>query len=242
MAFITYISLGSVKVGADGSWQPNFGLIAYYIVCILLTVNVYKYLSGRGQNIAAMALIPLLFLVFIFFGIRWNWFLEKKPASSKSNDNAGCTSDNSIKSPSIEFPPIVNMCPDFMVAWQNPSDRIVYCYDANNTYNMKTGAGTPPAGMVKISINGKNDQFAYVLHDPSSNTAAKNPSEDATGSRWPLYALIKSNFATISNDPKGKYMRWEGVIQSTGNRYDFWQYNLMRVLPGISGNLPSTSS
>jgi hypothetical protein len=129
------------------------------------------------------------------------------------------------------------MCPDFMVAWKDASG-VVYCYDVKNTYNMQdaTGAGLTTG----LAINGKSGQSAYMLYNPNATpTGAKNPTEDTTGLRWPLYALIKSSFPMISNDPKGKFLRWEGVIQSTGNRYDFWQYNLMRVLPGITGNLPS---
>ena len=238
MAFITYISLGSVKVGADGSWQPNFWLIAYYIVCALIMINVYKFFSWRQQYVAAMALMPILFLVFLFFAIRWNWFLTKKPSAANPVDTTGCTAENSIPSPSTAFPPIVNMCPDFMVAWTDPSGGAIYCYDANNTYNMQDISG---AGLTTgLAINGKTGQSAYLLYNKNANpTGAKNPTEDTTGLRWPLYALIKSGFSTISNHPQGKFLRWEGVIQSTGNRYDFWQYNLMRVLPGISGKLPS---
>jgi len=241
MAFITYISLGSIKVGADGSWQPNFWLIAYYIVCILIMMNVYKFLSGRGQTVAAMALMPLLFLVFLFFAIRWNWFLTKKPKSANTPENTdACTADNSIPSPSNAFPPIVNMCPDFMVAWTDPSGGAIYCYDANNTYNMQT-ATDPALGLrTGLTINGKAGQSAYLLFDKNASpTSAKNPTEDTNGLRWPLYKTIQSGFTALSNHPQGKYLRWEGVIQSTGNRYDFWQYNMMRVLPGISGKLPS---
>lgn len=238
MAPITYVSLGAVRVDIDGKWKPNYWLIAYYVICILIMANLAAFFWGRGQSLAAMALVPILLLVFVYFGIRWNWFLEKAPPGKTAADSA-CAGDSAITSPNNPFPPIVNMCPDFMTAWKDSLNDKVYCYDANNTYNMKAYNG---AGLkTNLTINGLGGQSAYLLFDPTQNIGSANPTKDDSGLRWPLYALIENNFATISNDPKGKYLKWEGIIQSTGNRYDFWKYNMMRILPGITGKLPSTS-
>jgi hypothetical protein len=237
MAPVTYFSLGAVRVDIDGKWRPNYWLITYYVICILIMANLAAFFWGRGQSLAAMALIPILLLVFVSFGIRWNWFLEKAPPGKTVADSA-CAGENAINSPNTPFPPIINMCPDFMTAWKNNANDKVYCYDANNTYDMKTYNG---AGLItNLTINGLSGQSAYLLFDPSKNTESTNPTKDDGGLRWPMYALIDNNFATISNDTKGKYLKWEGIIQSTGNRYDFWRYNMMRVLPGITGKLPST--
>jgi len=237
MAVVTYFSLGAVRIDIDGKWKPNYWLIAYYVVCILIMANLAAFFWGRGQSLAAMALVPILLLVFVSFGIRWNWFLEKAPPGKIEADSA-CAADSTIQSPNNPFPPVVNMCPDFMTAWKDSANDKVYCYDANNTYNMKAYNG---AGMkTNLTIAGLGGQSAYLLFDPSQNVEATNPTTDDGGLRWPMYALIDNNFATISNDPKGKYLKWEGIIQSTGNRYDFWKYNMMRILPGITGKLPST--
>jgi len=238
MAVVTYASLGAVRIDIDGKWKPNYWLIIYYVVCILIMANLAAFFWGRGQSLAAMALVPILFLLFVSFGIRWNWFMEKAPPGKIAADSA-CAGDSAIQSPNTPFPPVVNMCPDFMTVWKDGLNEKVYCYDANNTYNMKayTGAGLT----TNLTINGLASQSAYLLFNPSGNLESTNPTKDDGGLRWPMYALIDNNFATISNDPKGKYLKWEGVIQSTGNRYDFWKYNIMRVLPGITGKLPSTT-
>lgn len=239
MAVVTYASLGAVRIDIDGKWKPNYWLIAYYVICILIMANLAAFFWGRGQTISAMAIVPMLLLVFIFFGIRWNWFLEKAPPGKIEADSACADADGLINSPNTPFPPIVNMCPDFMSAWKDTTNDKVYCYDANNTYNMKAYNG---AGMkTNLTINGLGGQSAYLLYDPSQNLDSTNPTKDDGGLRWPLYALIANNLSTISNDPQGKYLKWEGVIQSTGNRHDFWSYNMMRILPGITGKIPSTS-
>lgn len=250
MAVVTYFSLGAVRIDIDGKWTPNYWLIAYYVVCILIMANLAAFFWGRGQSLAAMALIPILLLLFVYFGIRWNWFLEKAPPGKTEADSA-CAGDSAIQSPNTPYPPVVNMCPDFMTAWKDTANDKIYCYDANNTYNMKTyGSGgstttrqspNENAGITRnLTINGLGGQSAYLLFDPSKNVAATNPTTDDGGLRWPLYGLIENHFEKISNDPQGKFLKWEGIIQSTGNRYDFWKYNMMRILPGITGKLPST--
>ena len=239
MAVVNYVSLGALRVDIDGKWKPNYWLIAYYVVCILIMANLASFFWERGQAVSAIAIVPMLLLVFVFFGIRWNWFLEKAPPGKTVADDACAAADSPINSPNNPFPPIVNMCPDFMSAWKDTANDKVYCYDANNTYNMKTYNG---AGLkTNLTINGLGGQSAYLLYDPSQNLGSTNPTKDDGGLRWPLFALIANNLATISNDPQGKYLKWEGVIQSTGNRHDFWAYNMMRILPGITGKLPSTN-
>jgi len=236
MAVVTYASFGAVRIDIDGKWQPNYWLIAYYVVCLLIMANLAAFFWGRGQALAALAIVPMLLVVFISFGIRWNWFMEKAPLGTKVADGA-CVGTSTIEPPNTPYPPVVNMCPDFMTAWKDSMNDKIYCYDSANTYNMKTYNG---AGLkTNLTINGLGGQSAYLLFDPSQNQASTNPTTDDGGLRWPLYALIENNFATLSNDPQGRYLKWEGIIQSTGNRYDFWKYNMMRVLPGITGKIPS---
>jgi len=233
MSGVTYLSLGVIQVNADGSWTPNYYLIAYYAICIILTANVYSFLKGQGQTIACVAIIPLFILVFLFFIIRWNWFAGPKLSREASLANECQTSDTLGSIPASPFPPIVNMCPDFMTAWTDNSNRKVYCYDANNTYNMQTGTG---AGLATgLSINGLSGQSAYLLFDPNVNTSAKLPKGDDGGLRWPLYARLKNNMSSISNDPNGRYLRWEGILESTGSLAPYWDYNMLRALPGVTG-------
>jgi hypothetical protein len=221
---ITYWTLGIVTVDITGNYTPNYNLIVFYVISILITANICAWLWGRGQTIASMAVVPMFLLVFIFFGLRWF------PSKTNSVTKDLCQKDSSISSPNIPFPPIVNMCPDFMTAWTDTRNDKVYCYDANNTYNMKD---YKDAGLEKdITINGVGGQSAYLLFDPAHDAS------DAQH-RWPLYYLLDNNLTTITNDARGKFLRWEGILESQGSLYTYWKYNMMRILPGISGQLTS---
>jgi len=233
MSAATYLSLGIIKVNEDGTWTPNYYLIAYYGVCIILAANICTFLWGRGQTIASMVIVPLLLLVYLFFIIRWNWFSGPRLSKNATETNACKKEDVLGTIPTAPFPPIVNMCPDFMTSWTNTLNGKIYCYDSNNTYNMKTYSG---AGLkTGLTINGLGGQSAYLLHDPRQNTGARVPKDDDGGLRWPLYHLLKTNMATISSDNNGKYLRWEGILESTGSLAPYFDYNMLRVLPNVTG-------
>jgi len=223
---VTYITLGVVTIQMNGKWKTNFWLIFYYIVCILLAANICTFFWGRGQTLACMAIAPMLLLVFIFFGLRW--FPNDKPIATPTPNCKG-------EIPGIvnfpPFPPIVNMCPDFMTGWTDSRNDKVYCYDSNNTYNMKTYKG---AGLkTGLSINGVGGQSAYLLFDPTKNIGKKTPLEDDGGLRWPLYYMLQNKLSTITSDVHGKYLTWEGVLEPTGTLYAAWAQNMLRLLPGI---------
>ena len=232
MSAVSYISLGIITVNVNGAWMLNWNVIMYYILCILLVVNAYRFLSGRGQMIAASITVPLFFLVFYFFYLRW----FGTPAAAKAAAAAAANSCDSSKTTTVAnaqtWPPIVNMCPDFMVGWTDTkNNNKVYCYDANNTYSLKSYNG---AGLTTgLTINGEPAQSAYLVFDPTQNPTAKKPSADQGGKRWPLYALINSNLATIANDAHGMYLKWEGVIEGPGQTYNAWQTNIVRSMPGL---------
>ena len=61
-------------------------------------------LYNRGQTMGAMILLVLILLVFFFFGLRWF------PGGNLNGTQPG----------KMAWPPIVNMCPDFMVSWTAP--------------------------------------------------------------------------------------------------------------------------
>jgi hypothetical protein len=227
MSTVSYLSLGVVKVGVDGSLSPNFSLIIYYVIGILLLINVYKSFVARGQTIAAAVSIPLIFLVLYFFYLRW---FGKPSAATKKTD---CTATNSEPKNTAFFPPIVNMCPDFMVVWKDPNGNM-YCYDANNTYNMKEVTSDNTGLKRGLTINGVTGQSAYMILDRSKNTAAKKITDDSGGLRWPMYKAIDANLPTIASDTKGRYLRWEGILEGTGLTYNAWKQNMARVLPTSS--------
>ena len=217
MSIVNIFTLGIVSVDSAGNYTMNWSYFVYLVVCILIEVNIVGWLFGRGQSIAAGLTGALLALIFYFYYLR---FFTKSPTKEKPSDSCGAVD---APPPCAEWPPIVNMCPDFMVAWTD-SNKNVYCYDANNTYNMKTGTG---AGLITgLTINGVAGQSAYLIKLGSGT--AKNLASDTNGSTFPLLALLGgkaggTSLATgASSSPgsvKGELLRWEGVY-APGNSQD----------------------
>ncbi len=147
-------------------------------------------LYNRGQTMGAMATLVLLLLVFIFFGLRW--FPDGNLNGSKPGK--------------LAWPPIVNVCPDFMVSWTAP-DKKVYCYDAANVYNLKTASAAPPL-VSGLTIGTATNQSAYLVKDPTVGSTTSTLASAPT--RWPLVnAMNKEANIVLTN--AAKYLRWEGV-------------------------------
>jgi hypothetical protein len=157
----------------------DFWVILYSLVCTIVGGGSVTFLYKRGQTIGALLLLVLLILIFIFYGLRWF-----------PNGNLNGTT------PSAQaWPPIVNMCPDFMVSWTDSSNK-VYCYDANNVYNLRTATATGPL-VAGLQINGVPNQSAYIVKDPSSSVET-----------------LSKKLTTAPNDvltTTAKFLRWEGV-------------------------------
>ncbi len=183
------MSFGMVKVGVNETWELNWYLVLYYVVCILIAANVGGWLYNRGQPIGALISLALLLLIFIFFGLRWFNTPEKQKEVPKCDDSDNPNASSSRRT-CPTFPPSINLCPDFMVAYTEPSGRVL-CYDVNNTYEMKkaTGAGL----LTGLTINGVAGQSAHT-------------------SGMELVNTIKNTPTVLTGDPKGKYVRWEGVF------------------------------
>jgi hypothetical protein len=172
----------------------DFWLIAYIIITICVGSGLVAWLYKRSQTVGAMILLILLILVFTFYGLRWFQGGELKGSSTTTG----------------AWPPIVNMCPDFMVSWKDPVTKRLYCYDAQNIYNMKTGGG---AGLTTgLTINNVPSQSAYLIFNPGQNTGATDLKSDINGARWPFLNLLRTNPSVVLGDSNGKYLRWEGVI------------------------------
>lgn len=160
----------------------DFWVILYSLICVVVGAGSASFLYKRGQSMAAMIALVLLILVFVFYGLRWF------PGGTL----------NGTKPAGGPWPPIVNMCPDFMASFVDSSNK-VYCYDAANVYNMKSAtAGTAGLAATSPTINGVS-QAAYLLQDPTATN--KNP----------LKTTLKNSASTLTQDSNGKYVRWEGV-------------------------------
>jgi len=160
----------------------DFWVILYSLICVVVGAGSASFLYKRGQSMAAMIALVLLILVFVFYGLRWF------PGGNL----------NGTKPAGGPWPPIVNMCPDFMASFVDSSNK-VYCYDAANIYNMKSAtAGTAGLATTSPMINGAS-QPAYLLQNPGATD--KNP----------LKTTLKNGASAITQDSNGKYVRWEGV-------------------------------
>lgn len=148
-------------------------------------------LYNRGQTMGAMILLVLLLLVFIFFGLRWF------PGGNLNGTQPG----------KMAWPPIVNVCPDFMVSWTDPSTKKVYCYDAANVYNLKTASSAPPL-VAGLSIGTATNQSAYLVKDPTVGSTTSSLGSAPT--RWPLVSTLNTRSSDVLTSA-AKYLRWEGV-------------------------------
>ena len=168
----------------------DFWVILYSLVCVVVGGGFVSMLYNRGQTMGAMATLVLLLLVFIFFGLRW--FPDGNLNGSKPGK--------------LAWPPIVNVCPDFMVSWTAP-DKKVYCYDAANVYNLKTASAAPPL-VSGLTIGTATNQSAYLVKDPTVGTTTSTLASAPT--RWPLVNAMNKEANTVLTTA-AKYLRWEGV-------------------------------
>lgn len=172
------------------------------IIVIVLGSSLVAYLFKREQTIGAMVLLVLLLLTFIFYGLRWF------PGGKLNGTGAA----------KVAWPPIVNMCPDFMVAWvattaDNAKSIAVgdtFCYDINDIYGLKTYTGSAASniGLVSgITINSTNGQSALKI----------GLKADADGKKMSVIfpaagvSPVQSYASSIPESP----LRWEGVTDGS---------------------------
>lgn len=162
----------------------DFWVILYSLICVVVGGGAVSFLYKRNQSMAAMITLVLLLLVFILYGLRWF------PGGNLNGSQPKAGS----------WPPIVNMCPDFMASWKDPMDSNVYCYDAANLYNLKTTQVTGFTTSKKV--NNVDGQSVILLQNPIGTTPlTKNP----------LKETLKANPATMTANPATSLIRWEGV-------------------------------
>jgi len=173
----------------------DYWFIAYMIIVIVLGSSLVAYLFKREQTIGAMVLLVLLLLTFIFYGLRWF-------PGGKLNGTGNAK---------VAWPPIVNMCPDFMVAWTatvagtGVTAGDVFCYDVGNIYGLKAQASDIDSiKLIKgITINGLANQSALKIGTIADKTSVVKPVSGIS----PVQSYINKT----SSSP----IRWEGVTDGS---------------------------
>ena len=164
----------------------DFYLVVYILLSIVIGVSLYAFLYNRGQNIGAMIVFVLLIAVFAFFGLRWF---------------KGGKLKGSVADPSGNWPPIVNVCPDFMASVKVPSTATqnagdIMCQDINDVYNL----GSETSGLYTSFTDAAGQtKYGFKIFD-------KDPVAEAD--KYPLQKALKDN--TLTNAQR-KVLRWEGV-------------------------------
>ena len=75
----------------------DYYFIAYVFLCIVIIMGTASTLSNSGRNWAAILSLVLFILIFVFYGQRWFRDTTMKGTYTGS------------------WPPIINMCPDYLV-------------------------------------------------------------------------------------------------------------------------------
>ena len=166
----------------------DYWFIAYIVICICAGGGLVAQLYNRQQTIGAMILLVLCIAIFAFFGLRWFQGGELKGSTPASQ----------------QWPPIVNLCPDFMAAVKGTDGSVApaagatlntYCYDPNNTYSLTT---TGTTGLT---------QFI-----PTGATTAVYGLKIATGGTTPTFSYKDAkSIVDITANTNNQKIRWEGV-------------------------------
>lgn len=94
----------------------DFSFIAYVFLCIVVGLGTFTTLNGSGRTWSGILALVLLILIFVFYGLRWF---------------QGTTSVFSYKG---SWPPIINMCPDYLVYFKNgTTDTCIDLVGVNNS-------------------------------------------------------------------------------------------------------------
>ena len=191
--------------GSPISWS----FTVYVFLACIIGFSIVKYFYSRGQQISSIMLLVLLFLIFLFYYLRWfkNFQLkgtaDTTPAAPPPASSCGSSSKN-VGAPS-SWPPIVNMCPDFMVTWKDNGGNI-YCYDTSNLYNLSTASPS----IQTITIPGIGNKPGYLIKRGSAAGNPQSLNDPNAGAKWPFLASLLAGAIPLS-DPSLKYLRWEGV-------------------------------
>ena len=180
----------------------SFSLIIYILVSAVTGIGVLNYFYSKQQTTAAFLSLIFLILIFTFYGLRWFEGGQVKGAN-KSN---------------TAWPPIVNMCPDYMTAVKGTHTVSgegsaiksgIYCVDTKNMY------GNLP-DMVDVTPSNSSEMIkGYWIKNDNNTAGFTNLKQDVSSSsdtaRWPLLWILQNQLARLVTQGDSRYLRWEGV-------------------------------
>lgn len=162
----------------------DYLFLAYIFVCITVGLGVFSTLNNSGRTWGAILSLILLVLIFIFYGIRW---FDK--TSSKLN------------APSGAWPPIINMCPDYLVYYK---------------YGSGANAKDTCVDMLGISKNGSLSLWT------DANTAS--PPDYATSNNKYFKHVYRpdlksSDIKVLCDEAMKAGLTWEGITNGDSCTY-----------------------
>jgi hypothetical protein len=186
----------------------DFWFIAYILISIVLGLGAVSYTYKRGQTIAAMLLLVLLIAIFVFYGLRWF-----QGGTLKGTTGTGG-----------QWPPIVNVCPDFMSSKQVGSGLSgkIYCIDSKNIYGLQRMT-TTSGKFVVASIENENSGLMMVdgTKGLKTDTLSADTAKDLPERRYPILSGLKASInGLLTTVPQMKDVRWEGVYDGTSATAD----------------------
>ncbi len=176
----------------------DFSFVLYILISAVLGLSAVSWLYNRQQTTGAIMTLVLLILIFAFYGLRW-------------------FSAGGLKGPETpgQWPPVVNVCPDFLVAYKDSVSKSVYCYDINNVYGLKTAQANDAAKLVaSLTVNGVAGQSGLFMRDGAQDTSNKIQTlkDQGADTKWPFLNAIKTNPGAVFTGTDGRQvLRWEGV-------------------------------
>ena len=168
----------------------DYYFMIYIFLCIILWITAVVRLSQMPRPVSSIIVAVFFILIFIFYGIRWFY---------------GPTIDND---PNGTWPPIINMCPDYLVYFKNGSaDTCVDLIGVNRSndtlvsWTTDNGFSNPPKDQKKY--------FNYIYKPGMSADIINNvlcPAAKAAGLTWEGI----TNGETCTYLPPGSHRRGGG--------------------------------
>jgi hypothetical protein len=150
-------------------------LILYIFAAVVIGTYPTTTLFQSGRTVSAITYVILALIVLIFFGLRWFAYTDSG-------------------SPTASWPPIINMCPDYLTFFKRPS--------------MSDGSGFTPSciDLVGVSRNGGIAQW-------QSSFSSENPPTD---DKYYFSLVTNSNSLAARNQELcaraiDKGLTWEGI-------------------------------